>query len=243
MISTMNAWLHSLFGWRVPLMEPRHIARIQGQNAIAAILDARFTPAHVKKAAHYWSLGILEPGETGNDEASPKPAAIDDIIRNDKHGAWGWLDAYTRDGQTSWCGHFVAACFGPALPRAVRQRVMASTSRLLDHHAAHGILRLPSTEAIPGDVLVVKHHSSKKRAGDHITLVEYVDHKAGLIHTIEGNARGLVPGGARGDKRDAREGVVRRTRPIGRANASTCPVSGLPQSSGAFAIYRITPRD
>lgn len=222
-----------------PALQPRHRQRIDLQAAVAVALADRDTPEHLRRAAATWADGILEPGQRPVGPSAPAPEAIDAMIRDERAGAWDWLKPYKKNGQTSWCGHFVSYCCGEALPEAFRRSVLASTYRLWQAAADGQLVRLAPGDARPGDVLVVKHARSDKRWGDHITLVERVDHSAGLVHTIEGNARGRVPGGLIGNADDAREGVIRRTRPMGRASRARCPISGLRQSSGAFAVYRL----
>ena len=79
----------------------------------------------------------------------------------------------------------------------------------------------------------------KKRPGEHICVVERVDFDAKLVHTVEGNARGIGPDG------EVFEGVIKRTRPwpkskggLGRRRSMKCPVSGLSQSAEIIWAYR-----
>ena len=93
-----------------------------------------------------------------------------------------------------------------------------------------------------GDIVVVSR--GIKSAGEHITMVRHVD--GGLIHTVEGNARGRLPNGKDG------EGVIIRTRPLptmygGPTPADRqrfrCPVSGRTQPSVATWAYRFLAED
>lgn len=219
-------------------LEPRHAHRDAMQAELNAEADRRLRPVCVDRALDMWALGVLEPGQTDAGPATAQADFIDDIIRNHAKGAWTWVDRYKRNGQRAWCGHFAAACYGDALPKKVRQKVLASCARLMDHGPDHGVRRISLAECRPGDVLVVKHAHGNSRTGDHITLVERIDRAAGLIHTVEGNARGHVPDGEPTEA-GCREGIIRRTRPMGPATSARCPVSGLRQSSGAFAVYRM----
>ena len=227
----------SWFG--APPLDVRHLRRIELQTALNAEAVERFTP-QVARALDYWRAGVLEPDQSAIGEATPQADAIDDIIRADDKGAWNWVDPYRKNGQRAWCGHFAAACFGESLPKPLRQKVLASCSRLVEHGPDFGVRRLAPADAQPGDVLVVQYgRGGNARTGDHICLVERVDRAAGIIYTIEGNASGWVTGAAKGDAGACREGVIRRTRPIGRASNALCPVSGLKQTAGAFAVYRM----
>lgn len=234
MLSAVARWLH----FPTPRLDPRHLRRADLQAA-QEIDAARLAPPVVAKALKFWRLGILEPGQRPVGQASPSGEAIDDMIRRPELGAWDWVAPYKKNGQRAWCGHFAASCFGEALPQEVRKVVLASTYRLHAYGPDHGVKRLSPADARPGDILVVKNARGGKWYGDHVTLVERVDPAAGLIHTIEGNARGWVVGAPKGSETHTREGVIRRTRPIGRASRARCPVSGLRQTAGAFAVYRV----
>lgn len=217
----------------LPTVDPRHLARIREQARAAAELAARDdAPEQVRRALELWALGVLSEGQVPTPDAKPDPETIAGIIRGDAAGAWGWLPA---GDVPDWCGHFVAATFGGPMPQAVRRRVMPSTYRLHAYGAQHGVVKVEAP--IPGDVLVVGYRGGALY-GDHICLVVEVDGE--LIHTIEGNARGWVPGGRKGVEADARHGIIRRTRPVGPASRAVCPVSGLRQTGGYIAAYRWT---
>jgi hypothetical protein len=83
-----------------------------------------------------------------------------------------------------------------------------------------------------------------KKQGTHITMVYRVSLKEGLVYTVEGNARGLLPDSTVG------EGVIKRTRPLpkrvdgpGLNKHAKCPLSGLPQSAEVMHVYRFLPAD
>jgi len=239
MLSAVARWLN--VPTLPPRLDPRHLRRVELQAVLE--LDAREpTPPHIAKALDFWRMGTLEPGQRPIGQAAPDAETIDEFIRNRTLGAWDWVEPYEKNGQRAWCGHFAAACFGESMPIETRKVALASTYRLHAYGADHGIKRLAPADARPGDILVVKNASGGKWYGDHVTLVERVDPAAGLIHTIEGNARGWVVGAPKGSATHTREGVIRRTRPIGRPSRARCPVSGLRQTAGAFAVYRWTVR-
>lgn len=142
-----------------------------------------------------------------------------------------------------YCGAFAAYAWGHAgLKADIRKSDMASTWRLFKWGGLNG--RTPNDRVIdlpealePGDILVVGR--GKKRQGAHICIVERVDEQAKLIHTIEGNAKGIGPDGR------VFEGFVKRTRPwqrskggLGRRWKMRCPVSGLRQTYEAMWAYR-----
>ena len=231
-VAPSSIW-RRIFAPLLPTVEPRHLARIRAQARAAAELAARDdAQEQVRRALELWALGVLSEGQAPTSDAKPGPETIAGIIRGDAAGAWSWLPP---GDVPDWCGHFAAAAFGGPMPQATRRRVMASTYRLHAYGAQHGVVKVEAP--IPGDVLVVGYRGGASY-GDHICLVERID--GDLIHTIEGNARGWVPGGRKGVEADARHGIIRRTRPMGPASRARCPVSGLLQSGGYVAAYRWT---
>jgi hypothetical protein len=145
----------------------------------------------------------------------------------------GWTSEpeYVRVNQSEWCGAFAAWCYrqAGADPALLRSK-FASTWRLHDSK----IPRVPLDQLAPGDILVITKVPEVRWYGHHICLVTGFDPVSGLIHTIEGNARGRMFNGR------VAEGVVQRTRPMTRLpDSARCPISGLPQSSSfAFRAYR-----
>jgi hypothetical protein len=140
--------------------------------------------------------------------------------------------AFGPGSRFQWCGAFAARAWGAAgLAAEVRRLRYPSTYRLGSTEAKHGppLLRVPSTDLRPGDVLVVTDGS--KAWGSHVCLVMYT--LGALIYTVEGNARGKLGDGTVG------AGVIMRTRPHFQTRG-VCPVSGLPQSMWAHAAYRPT---
>jgi hypothetical protein len=233
---------------RQPGPSGRHLVRSDVLDQQAGEPEAHLPvrgPAHLVRALAAWREGILEPGQPPIGDATGQPERIDDMMRGPLGSGWTWRPAYTKNGQAAWCGFFAAWCLGDAIPSDDRARIMPSTYRLQQAAAARhpGLARLSPTEAQPGDVLVVRNARDGKAWGDHITIVERVDPAAGLIHTVEGNARGWVPGARMGVAEDCREGVIRRTRPMRPGLMPPCPVSGLRQSAYAHAVYRWTLRE
>lgn len=187
-----------------------------------------------------WADHVEEPPGRGHE-------VIDEMIRGEYGLGWPTADAihwergaaYERNGQFAWCGAFAAWALGHCgLRPEIRYRHMASCSRL--HAFAARTARAVALNRIePGDVVVVG--DGKKKQGDHVTLaIEVVD---GLVYTVEGNARGLLPDGKIG------EGVVKRTRPLPTAfggagqSSAKCPVSKLPQRMAVRWAYRFGPAD
>lgn len=221
-------------------MDGRHLRRSDGLTAQAAEPEIHAPPPHVRRALDAWHDGILEPDQRPIGDAAPRADTIDEFIRGPLGLGWGWLKPYEKNGTFEWCGAFAAWCLGDAIRSDDRLRIMPSTYRL--HRAAAdghpGLRRLAPDAAMPGDVLVVQYARGGKVWGDHICVVERVDADAGLIHTVEGNARGWVAGGAKGDPDACREGVIRRTRPMRPGRRGPCHVSGLRQSAHALCVYR-----
>lgn len=232
--------LSRLADWLSSRPTVRQLRRSDALTSLAHVPELHVPPPSVRRALDAWHDGILEPGQRPIGEAEPQADRIDDFIRGPLGLGWTWTKPYQKNGAFEWCGAFAAWCLGDAVKADDRMRIMPSTYRL--HRAAAnghpGLRRLAPADAEPGDVLVVRYARGGKRWGDHICLVERVDRDAGLIHTVEGNASGWVPGGVKGDEAACREGVIRRTRPLGRASRALCPVSGLKQTAGAFAVYR-----
>ena len=220
-------------------IDPRHLSRSDGLTELDAEALANLPPPQVIRALDAWEDGILEPGQPPVGDASPQAGRIDDFARGEDGGGGTWREPYKKNGSLERRGFFAAWCLAGRVSADDRARVMPSTYRLWkaanDGHPR--LSRLQPRDAEPGDVLVVAS-TGGKRWGDHITVVERVDLAAGLIYTVEGNARGWVPGGAQGSAADCREGVIRRTRPIGAPRHPRCPVSGLRQTARALAVYR-----
>jgi len=197
----------------------------------------------VATALEEWGHNVHEPRGT--------PNRIDRYIRGAFGLDWSTADAinwapdtpYTRDGMFQWCGAFAAHCWGTAgIKASIRKKKLASTARLRSWGRGTERMVTVPDDLRPGDIVVVSR--GKKRQGEHICIVEHVNHAAKLVHTIEGNAKGLGPDGT------VFEGVIKRTRPwpranggLGRRSGQTCPVSGLRQSAEIVGAYRPLPED
>lgn len=191
-------------------------------------------PAALDAALAEWELGVREPD-----------ARIDEYIRGAQGLGWGTADAinwtpdapYTRNGMFQWCGAFAAFCWGSAglLPK-LRNKKWASTVRLYNWAQDSARVVTVPDDLSPGDVVIVTR--GKKKQGEHICIVERVDLDTKLVHTVEGNARGIGPDG------EVYEGVIKRTRPWPRGLGGLgirnmrCPVSGLRQSAEIVWAYR-----
>lgn len=66
----------------------------------------------------------------------------------------------------------------------------------------------PEDVLLPGVLMTVKTSGNKPNVGDHIVLVEKYDPASKTVYTVEGNGRGLLGDGKRG------EGVVRVERAL-----------------------------
>jgi len=166
----------------------------------------RYTRQTLDCALGFWRKGIHEPpGENCGE--------IDGFIRDELGMYWHWLDRYARNGQSAWCGAFVAACFGGRLNKRIRQLALASTARIQDWLDGEGknwgptkehpnrkphtdrrvfdINQLPNDSGLeyvrkrirPGDVVVVGN--GKKRDGNHITLcLGTLGHTSGIPQDV-----------------------------------------------------------
>lgn len=208
----------------------RYVARSEGLDR----LDLPVGDRVVQTALAIWAERIEEP--SANDERGREH--IDSFIRGATGLGWSWEPQYIRNGQFAWCGAFAAECYGRnGLNASIRRKSLPSCYRLKRDLAN---LRIALSSIQPGDIVVVGGEGGKSW-GDHITIA--VEVHGGLIYTVEGNARGLLPDGSEG------EGVIKRTRPLpktaggpGISNAE-CPVSGRPQSMEVMHVYRPRPAD
>ena len=162
-------------------------------------------------AEREWDSNISEP-PSGQEQ--PR---IDAYIRSNLGLNWSSADVsrldkptpYTRDS-FSWCGAFVAFCYGNVTPLALRKKVFPSTYRMYSNWAQTSRNR-GKKDIQSGDIVVVwtsrnQDVRNKYHYGQHITLCEFVD--GDEIHTIEGNAKGELGNGSTG------EGVIKRVRKI-----------------------------
>lgn len=146
-----------------------------------------------------------------------------------------WLDYYTGDltleeiradkgwhtDQPDWCGEYAGLVLGRVgVVQGVRMYVTPSTRRLDDAPGAFADGKgkwdqagAPTAKVDlpciirPGDVITVET-SRGMPFGDHIAIVYAVQHDQ--IYTYEGNARGVLPDGARSVARS----VVRQVRAL-----------------------------
>jgi len=177
----------------------------------------------VAAAIDVWSRYIVdEVSKTPNEEITQifDACGWGRWLRSEEGG--GCPSGYTRPPDPDWCGLFVGFCGllvgqyvdGPTclsitINPELARKVLPSTYRLASpsHWKAAGVekpLSVRGVDALPGDVVTV---GSAKPQGTHILLVEAV-RDDGTYSSIEGNARGILPGGERG------RGVVRRERKL-----------------------------
>lgn len=183
----------------------------------------------VIKGTLLWLEDIVDPPDAG-ERWERSRAAIDKLIRTEAGLNWTWEPPYQKDGDYEWCGTMPAMAFASFLSVATRQKYFSSTYRLdrffrelpvsdepppfvsgtikrlhveFDEHS--GPADLDAVGPHPGDICLVGGVASG--FGAHITLLESWDGK--VMHTLECNAAGPGPRG------NEREGVCRRTRPVG----------------------------
>jgi len=180
----------------------------------ADLLEKLDTPTHTSLPTDYqskedgeravsialgeWRQNVLEPKE----EVRSGPI----LGRYIRQGAlWVWVHTY-KNRKFAWCGCFAAWAWKESVSGATRKTSFPSTYRLREW--AKGTKReIESLEkARAGDLLIV---GSKKKWGDHITLIEKIEPDFSGAWTIEGNAYGETP---RSTKRQ--EGVIRRFRSV-----------------------------
>jgi len=181
----------------------------------------------IKKSAGIWKRKIIEPAKSG-DPANSAPD-IDWLIRGKECANWHWLDEYTHNGQTAWCGFAQSYAFRYAgLKSHIVEKVLPSCYRL-KKWATENKRFVPVDEMRPGDIVLVDSTGDGK--ANHITLCwqdvmagswpelfqyggtvgsfEYsAVYEDGGFLTLEGNAKGLLPDGR------IVEGYVARTRPL-----------------------------
>ena len=177
----------------------------------------------IERSLKLWAANIVEPHKSGTPANSAEQ--IDWLIRDPDCANWHWLDKYTHNGQTAWCGFAQSYAFRAAgLQWRIVEKVLPSCYRLKKWAKENGRF-VPVDEMKPGDIVLVDSTGDGK--ANHITLCwadsespdpeeytaayeasdrDYYDHP-GYI-TLEGNAKGLLP-----DGRQA-EGYVARTRPL-----------------------------
>ena len=208
-----------------------NMAALELETGLSRPIWPDVLPYIAETARMEWLRGVGEPG--GH---LANPSAIDGYIRGAGGLNWSWVKPYVRDEQFAWCGAFAAYCAGVAgLKHAIRYKQLASTLRIYNH--LRGPRGLFVYEVKPGDILVVTTTGAQKQ-GVHICVAVSEPDHAGLITTIEGNARGLLGDGTVGN------GVIRRTRPIAKLSSSArCPISGLKQAHWVAYAIRFAPED
>lgn len=168
----------------------------------------------IERAEAEWERDVTEPQYEGDYER------INAYIKGRDGLNWSWEKDYTKDGQFSWCGAFVAFCYGSALRADIRKKIMPSCYRLMNNWGRTSRLR-DGEEPMPGDIVVVftdDTHSPSQ--GNHITLCVGAPDESGNFPTIEGNAHGMSPHGPT-------EGVIKRERSL----------------DSVAHIYRLLPED
>ena len=155
----------------------------------------------IKRAEVEWARNVTEPEYKGDYQR------ITAYIKSQDGLGWTWESDYTKNGQFSWCGAFVAFAYGRALHAALRKKVLPSCYRLWDQWGRSARLR-DGEKPQPGDIVVVyTDESHKPIQGNHITLCVGEPNELGLFSTIEGNAHGMGPEGRI-------EGVIKRERDV-----------------------------
>jgi hypothetical protein len=179
-----------------------------------AVYPSEHARRAIERAEAEWELDVTEPEYEGYYER------INVYIKGRDGLSWSWEKDYTRNGQFSWCGAFVAFCYGSALRADIRKKIMPSCYRLMNNWGRTSRLR-DGEEPMPGDIVVVftdDTHSPSQ--GNHITLCVGAPDELGNFPTIEGNAHGMSPHGPT-------EGVIKRERAL----------------DSVAHIYRLLPED
>ena len=188
----------------------------------------------IEHSLRLWNENIIEPHKSGKPANSADK--IDWLIRTPAYANWHWLEPYTHNGQTAWCGFAQAYAFRAAgLKAHIVEKVLPSCYRL-KKWAKENDRFVDVDEMRPGDIVLVDSNGDGK--ANHITLCwavddrkvdggsgwwtdefssAYIDHETqpgvrkyihGDFLTLEGNAKGLLPDGR------IVEGYVARTRPL-----------------------------
>jgi len=195
--------------------------------AVDPVAKAGRAAVVIEKSAGLWKRNIIEPHKSGTPANSAMD--IDWLIRSEDCAGWRWLEPYTHNGQTAWCGFAQSYAFRYAgLKAHIVEKVLPSCYRLKKWAKENGRF-VPVDEMQPGDIVLVDSTGDGK--ANHITLcwqdamagswpelfqyggtIGSVDYSAvyegGGFLTLEGNAKGLLPDGS------AVEGYVARTRPL-----------------------------
>lgn len=163
----------------------------------------------VATALEEWNRGVREPRH-GTEYRRIET----EYIAGESGLAWTW-QRYEKDGDLAWCGAFAAYCHGRAgLRRELRSAHLASCYKLCKWSKGNARRVDWHNESIrPGDIVIVGGAKAKSW-GQHITICERFDAERGEVHTIEGNATGLLPDGT------TAEGVIRRRRSLPRPGLS-----------------------
>jgi hypothetical protein len=143
-----------------------------------------------------------------------------DITAMYDNNGWGrWLrsmdggecpDGYTRPPDPDWCGHALANhALKMNINKKLCRKVFVSTYRLSrESYWADCNVPFPlvedSTKVKRGDIVVLRWRNGKQY-GDHIT-VAITDMNDGTFKTVEGNAKGILPGTETG------RGLIKQTR-------------------------------
>jgi hypothetical protein len=153
----------------------------------------------IKRAKSEFELNVTEPGLGGDS------SRINLYIKSSKGMGFSWLDDYTENGQSAWCGAFVAFCY-TELKLSIRKKILPSCYRLYESWNNSG--RRVNEISIGDIVTVFTNDSHSPKYGNHIVLAISLIDENGEFETLEGNAKGAGPNG------DWREGVSKRTRNI-----------------------------
>ncbi len=184
------------------------------------------------RAQAWWASNIFDPKRNDDSpQAKTSRAAIDEMLAD---CGWTWEIPYKGDGQVEWCGIFAGSCWRSAgLDPTWLATFFASTLRLeawANYRPWNQTKNPPPARAedrrlvasygptstklafaiLPGDIVIVG--DGTPAAGDHITIAESWDEKAGAVHTISGNGVGVGPKG------NNMQGVVRKAFKLGGGN-------------------------
>jgi len=155
----------------------------------------------IERAQCEWERNVTEPSYGGDWQR------INTYIKSSEGIGWSWEPDYTKNGQFSWCGAFVAFAYGGSVRLDIRKKIFPSCYRLWSNWGKSSRCR-DGEAPQPGDIITVFTSDEQTPVqGNHIVLCVGAPDDMGLFDTIEGNAHGQGPEGRI-------EGVIKRQRSI-----------------------------
>lgn len=170
-----------------------------GLRPYRAVYATQQSQEAIERANAEWLRNVTEPEYDGDWQR------INTYIKSSQGLNWTWESDYTKNGQFSWCGAFVAFCYGLSVLSSIRQKIFPSCYRMYQNWINTSRCR-DGEKPLPGDIVTVFTSSDQSPVqGNHIVLCVSAPDELGDFQTIEGNAHGEGPEGRI-------EGVIKRTR-------------------------------